>query len=81
MSSLFFAKNSSMSLLTDSLCFIKNRLEKSVWKKEPLKCTAPVYIFWFCLQAPKQNSKSCHNFLFCYLEKKELMVMNFFAVN
>lgn len=46
MSSLFFSKNISMSLLTDSLCFIKNRLEKSVWNKVSLKCTAPVYIFF-----------------------------------
>lgn len=81
MSGLCFSKTSSLSLLTDSLCFIKNRLEKSVFNKVSLKCTAPVLFFFsFCLPVQKQNSKSCHNFLFCYIEK-ELMVVNFFSVN
>lgn len=46
MSGLCFSKTSSLSLLTDSLCFIKNRLEKSVFNKVSLKCIAPVLFFF-----------------------------------
>lgn len=82
LSGLCFSKNSSLSLLTDSLHFIKYRQEKSVWNKVSLKCTALVgwvcvfLVFLFSLPVQKQNSKSCHNFLFCYIEK-EITVMNF----
>lgn len=82
MSGLCFSKNSSLPLLTDSLRFIKYRPEKPVQNKVSLKCTAPVgwvcvfLVFLFSLPVQKQNFISCHNFLFCYIEKK-ITVMNF----
>lgn len=53
-------------------------MEQSVFEVH----SSSLHFFSFCLQAQKQNSKSCHNFLLCYIEKKkELMAMNFSAVN